>query len=393
VQYAAFESSTTVSIKSSTTQATPSFTFCSINAYKASKLPGTRFFPASVQAKYDQTGFTDYLSEEDWDLVFDELEQVPPSIDEIESLGLCHTYEDLVITAELGDLDIPATDFTSFYHPDYCLCHTYTPATYPIIKRPGASPRSDNIYMIFSAEPEEYLPYETGVGVRVQVHAPGYKSSPQENGVSISAGSLTWVGATKNVLERLPAPHGSCKPGEYGKLSGLTIEECRYAALVKLTAENCSCINFLLDTYIIEEFATEAARLPVCATSEQWACAFSMDSQLDIDAMCSLNCSETYYDMSSTSTRWPTRAYAASFAASINAAADDDDISPQQATDILRDGYAAMTLYYESLNLRVTTDTKAMEFPSFIAQLGGTFRDEFYMRIVLLKGTLTTLCR
>ena len=317
-----------------------------------------------VQDKYD-AGSLDDLTEDDWDLVFDILETVPPSIAEIEQLDLCHTYEDLVVAAELGDLDIPATDFTTFYHPDYCLCHTYTPAEYPVIKNPGASRRSDNIYMIFDAMPEDYLPYETGIGVRLQIHEPGYKSSPQENGISLSAGSLTWVGATKNVLERLPAPHGTCQPG----ISGLTIEECRYAALVKLTVTECGCINFMLDNYIIDEFVNEAKSVAACATEEEWACAFGVETELDTEAVCSLNCSETYFDMSSTSTKWPTRSYAASFAASETA--DGNPLDVDEATTLLRDGYAAMTLYYESLNLRVTTDTKAMEFPSFIAQLGG----------------------
>eukprot|EP00730_Choanoeca_flexa_P007284 TRINITY_DN12308_c2_g10_i2.p1 TRINITY_DN12308_c2_g10~~TRINITY_DN12308_c2_g10_i2.p1 ORF type:complete len:516 (+),score=52.33 TRINITY_DN12308_c2_g10_i2:108-1655(+) len=362
-QYAAAESATTISIQSSNVQRMPSFTFCSLNRYKLSKLNNSRFLPSAVQDKIDQADAFSVLNLDDWELVLETLALQPPTPDEISDLEMCHSFSDLVMVAEFGEQELSEANFTTFLHPDYCLCHTFTPDKYPVVKTPGASIRSDSIYMVFNTLPDEYIPEENGVGVRLQVHHPGSLSTPQEHGVAISAGQLTWVGTQRNVINRLPAPHGSCQPGGYGQLSGLTVDECRYASIIKDVVQQCKCLNPFLEMYLIDEYRPLIENLKLCETPEDWECAYAAEDNASV-AECSLNCTESYYTMSSTSTTWPATSFADAFMA------DFPGLLPDNA-EFLRSNYAAMILYYESLNLQVTTDTKALEFASFVAQIGG----------------------
>ncbi|XP_002737666.1 uncharacterized protein LOC100371123 [Saccoglossus kowalevskii] len=226
--------------------------------------------------------------------VNDVIEQtVKFNTEELKTLG--HQFEDMLIKCQYNGGKCGHSDFTVFQDNKLGNCFTFNSPS-PV----NVAGTQNGLKLTLSLEQDEYLGLFTSgeVGVKVLIHDPDVKPSPETDWFYARSGVSTSKEIKRVEIKRLSEPFGRCS-AEYS-----SVNECREKCLRYEMLEYCGCTDSLI--------ANETAPCDVTDIRQDLCLQLLRHIHRTgvVTCDCPLPCSETKYKVEMTSeATWPSSPY------------------------------------------------------------------------------------
>ncbi|CAD6191735.1 unnamed protein product [Caenorhabditis auriculariae] len=290
-----------------------------------------------------------------------------------EKEDLSYVLDELILKCSFNQKDcIMARDFKLHYDNTFGNCYTFNfNRTAEVTShRAGAN---YGLRILLYANVSEYLPTTEAVGFRITVHDKHTVPFPDAFGYSAPTGFLSSFGVRMKQFIRLEPPYGHCQNGGedsenfvYRNFS-YSVEACHRSCAQKLIVERCGCADPMYPVPM------NAKDIKACqaVNMEQRECLREMTLYLGElyskgkeglpDCYCHQPCTETNYEVTYSSARWP------SGSAKVMECLPGDYLCLER----YRKNAAMLQIFYEELNYETMMESPAYTLNSVLADVGG----------------------
>ncbi|XP_072006744.1 epithelial sodium channel subunit beta-like [Engystomops pustulosus] len=354
----------------------PAITFCNLNRARMSQLNGSRY-----KALYDQLSL---MSDHEWEnhLLSNTKERnfafALSQLSTQEQMALGHRLEDMLISCVFHDMSCNESFFTPFLNHKLGNCYTFngprnqSAKREPEVLNATKAGFSYGLTMELFIEQEEYVSsLSTAAGLRVVLHGQGKMPFPEDEGVNVPPGQESDIGVVKVHVKRLQEPYSSsCSSGQdirnyYADVYGTDYsrEACKKSCAQAKMIRNCGCRMW--------EFpAPPGLDVPLCNISEPSVnnCVEMYEYKLSHDQLkchCPLQCDEEIFELTLSSSQWPSNTYLNSFSKRLESRRGYQDMQT------IRDNVVKVVVYYQQLNYELIEEVPSMQLVDLFSSIGG----------------------
>ncbi|GFO34209.1 amiloride-sensitive sodium channel subunit gamma [Plakobranchus ocellatus] len=283
-----------------------------------------------------------------------------------------HLKKNMIASCEFNGYQCSPLNFTFFHNHKYGNCYTFNSAFSgnPTQTTRFQGPENGLKMELFINQDEYVANLATEVGARIVIHKRGSMPFPEDKGVTVMPGHATSIGMKQMQFSRLPPPHGVCAErgsvtDYYSKYLGTSYSKlsCLKSCYQNNIMEVCGCavpFYFVPPSAIVCNMldnVTEncVTQLPNVSPERFRTC----------DENCPQPCEETDYDLSISSSLWPSESYEEFLELKLrqtNSLYDDKDLD---------DHFIKIQIYYQDLIFSHIEQQKAYESMNLISDLGG----------------------
>ncbi|XP_033114145.1 very low-density lipoprotein receptor-like [Anneissia japonica] len=227
-------------------------------------------------------------------------------------------------------------------------------------------------------EQKEYISiYGREAGVKVVVDTQDRVKFPQDEGIIIRPGAITFVSLRYNVVSKLGEPHGKCNSDSENflknlqKAYGITGDNFKYdtagceksCVIIKIK-EECGC------TDTVTKDANERCDV---LNKTQDVCTqlmYYLYNQQLLNCNCLQQCHKGYYSQTVSQSTWPSDVYLSQLLRSIHSINDKTRYINDETA--LSKDVARLEVFFEELNYQSTTEEPAYLIENLISDIGGT---------------------
>ena len=155
-----------------------------------------------------------------------------------------YDYNDLFISCSYNTKNCNETDFSSFYDPNYGLCHTFN------FDGDYSSSRAGPLYglrAVLRARSAEYLPWVQSTGAVVYIHGQDEIPFMDTYAYFIPVGTASSLGVRYVQREKLPKPYSTCSDEGGDQVNyyntSYQVEPCIRSCLQDKIVADCSCYD------------------------------------------------------------------------------------------------------------------------------------------------------
>ncbi|XP_066445366.1 amiloride-sensitive sodium channel subunit beta-like [Eleutherodactylus coqui] len=354
----------------------PAITFCNLNRARKSQLNSSRYEALNDQLSLisgheREHGLLSNARERNFAFAMSQLSTQ-------EQMTLGHRLEDMLISCVFHDQPCNESFFTPFLNPKLGNCYTFNgprnQSAKKEIKVLNATKAgfSYGLTMELYIEQHEYISsVSTAAGLRVVLHGQRKMPFPEDEGVNVPPGQESDIGMVKVHVKRLQEPYRSrCSNGQsitnyYADVYGTDYsrEACKKSCAQTKLIRNCGCRMW--------EFpAPPELDAPLCNISDLSInnCVERYEYKLSHDQLrchCPLQCDEENFDLTLSSSQWPSNAYLNSFSKRIESRRGYQD------TQTIRDNIVKVVVYYQQLNYELIEEVPSMQLVDLFSSIGG----------------------
>ena len=242
-----------------------------------------------------------------------------------------------------------------------------------------------------NANVDDYIPSTKTKGFMVYFRSPNETVLINEGGILVSPGTETFIGLSKNKVQRLPPKYGACEnvPSPFIPTIPRSVRECIQEENLILTVQNCHCVPWYLRDKLMKLNNTdymnywynlkkvkddeEVNQEEVCGFATQTLCEVQVLEKLvkmiGNQTKCPEPCSFEDYDWSVNKGDFPpTEAYYDLLLKNQVTIEDQKD----KTYDFARENYVRIHIFYPDIKVTEKEQEKAYEIFNFIAEFGGT---------------------
>ncbi|XP_053320789.1 amiloride-sensitive sodium channel subunit beta-like [Spea bombifrons] len=356
----------------------PAITLCNLNRARMSQLNASKYQSLANHLSEGSDEDTPKNDARERYLAF-ALSQL--SAEEQMSLG--HQLQDMLISCVFHDEVCDESFFTPFLNPKLGSCYTFNGLRHRSLQdtssvKPAAvlnatkAGFSYGLTMELFIEQNEYISsLSTAAGLRVVLHGQGKMPFPEDEGVNVPPGQESDIGVVKVHVKRLAKPYNSrCSSGEnirnyYADVYGTDYsrEACKKSCAQAKMIKNCGCRMW--------EFpAPPGLDVPLCNISEPSVntCVEMYEYKLSHDQLkcqCPLQCEEENFELTMSSSQWPSSMYLDSFAKRLRSK------KGSQRMQTIRDNVVKVVVYYQQLNYELIEEVPSMQLVDLFSSIGG----------------------
>ncbi|XP_040200386.1 amiloride-sensitive sodium channel subunit gamma-like [Rana temporaria] len=296
-----------------------------------------------------------------------------------DQMELGHQLKDMLISCVFHNEVCNESYFTTFLNPKLGNCYTFNGPNYPSsriqqtdVLNATKAGFSYGLTMELHIEQNEYMTnVSTAAGLRVVLHGQGKMPFPEDEGVNIPPGQESDIGVVKVHVKRLQEPYNSrCSSGHdirnyYADVYGTEYsrEACKKSCAQIKMIKNCGCRMW--------EFpAPPGIDIPICNISEPPVndCVEMYEYKLSHDQLkchCPLQCQEENFQLTLSSSQWPSSKYLDYFSQHIQIRHGYEDV------ENLRDNIVKLVVYYQQLNYELIEEVPSMQLVDLFSSIGG----------------------
>ncbi|GMR47303.1 hypothetical protein PMAYCL1PPCAC_17498, partial [Pristionchus mayeri] len=174
-----------------------------------------------------------------------------------------YSFTELVSECTFAGETCTSADFTSFLHPDYGVCYSFTGTQ--MITRSG---NQEGLRMLLTVNQDsplagtfDFLPTTDSATVWAMIYDKGDFLDFTKDGIRVGASTQSFVALSKTTHSRMAKPYGNCSDDSspaveyYGNFT-YTLHNCQHACLQRLASERCGCVDPLFPKIANETYCT-----------------------------------------------------------------------------------------------------------------------------------------
>lgn len=283
-----------------------------------------------------------------------------------------HLIKNMIASCEFNGYRCSPSNFTFFHNHKYGNCYTFNSlfSDNPKLTTRFQGPGYGLKMQLFLNQKEYVANLAAEAGIKVLIHKRGSMPFPEDKGITIMPGRSTSVGMREVRFSRLPPPHGICSkkgdiPDFYNTYVGTTYSKlsCLKSCYQQNIIEECGCA---VPFYFVPPEATVCNML---INSTEWCVTNLPNKYADrfsaCDQKCPQPCEETEYDLSVSSSEWPSEKYDVFLAEKLS---QTNSLYADSDTD---DDFTKIQIYFQDLIYTYIDQQKAYESMNLISDLGG----------------------
>ncbi|KAM9311649.1 epithelial sodium channel subunit alpha-like [Gastrophryne carolinensis] len=355
----------------------PAITFCNLNRARMSQLNSSKYqflkeHFVTVPEEKGEDGLHTNAKERNFAFALSQLSTQ-------DQITLGHQLQDMLISCVFHDEVCNESFFTPFLNHKLGNCYTFNVPRQlsSRIKKTDVlnatkAGFSYGLTMELFIEQNEYIRgLSTAAGLRVVLHGQGKMPFPEDEGVNVPPGQESDIGIVKVHVKRLQAPYSSqCSSGEnikdyYTDVYGTDYsrEACKKSCAQSKMIKNCGCRMW--------EFpAPPVGDVPLCNISDPFVnnCVELYEYKLSHDQLkchCPLQCEEEIFELTMSSSQWPSSTYLDYFSKLVQRRQDFQDVQT------LRDNVVKVVVYYQQLNYELIEEVPSMQLVDLFSSIGG----------------------
>ncbi|KAM4748791.1 epithelial sodium channel subunit beta-like [Rhinophrynus dorsalis] len=359
----------------------PAITFCNLNRARISQLNSSKYHSLTenislTSGDEGEEDLINYARERRFAFALSQLSAE-------EQLALGHQIKDMLISCVFHDEVCDESYFTPFLNPKLGNCYTFNGRKHANIQQWPNSQQAEvlnatkagfsyGLTMELFIEQNEYIrSLSTAAGLRVVLHAQGKMPFPEDEGVNVPPGQESDIGVVKVHVKRLEEPYSSrCSSGNnirnyYTDVYGTDYsrEACKKSCAQTKMIKNCGCRMW--------EFpAPPGSDMPLCNISDPSInqCVELYEYRLSHDqlkCLCPLQCEEEIFELTLSSSQWPSTMYLDSFAKRLHSRTGIKDV------ESIRDNVVKVVVYYQQLNYELIEEVPSMQLVDLFSSIGG----------------------
>ncbi|KAM4675997.1 epithelial sodium channel subunit beta-like [Discoglossus pictus] len=357
----------------------PAITFCNLNRARMSQLNSSKFhfLTDNLMLQSDEEkdeGIINHTRERHFASALSHLTTE-------EQMELGHQLQDMLISCVFHDEACNESFFTPSLNPKLGNCYTFNgPSQSGLQHWPHISQAevlnatkagfSYGLTLELFIEQEEYIKsLSTAAGLRVVLHGQGKMPFPEDEGVNIPPGQESDIGVVKVHVKRLEEPYSSsCSNGEnirnfYTEGTDYSREACKKSCAQAKMVKNCGCRMW--------EFPSPpGSDVPLCNISDPSInhCVQMYEYKLSHDQLkchCPLQCEEEIFELTLSSSQWPSNMYLDSFSKRLSSRRGYQDAQS------IRDNVVKVVVYYQQLNYELIEEVPSMQLVDLFSSIGG----------------------
>ena len=238
---------------------------------------------------------------------------------------------------------------------DLGYCYTFNGLTNASeLSVPGAGARY-GLHLLLNINQSEYLPSFGEAGVKVAIHPRGVPPQPYSKGIAIPAGRSGFISLRKSTIED-NSVQSNCGEKELPYLQNYnySVSACELSNSYSDVASGCGCLDALYDSSYLQETG-----LPNCAIANV-CCVADQHIVGDPSSTCSVACSYTRYDATTTYSTFP----------SLNSAALISTIFNHTILNTT-ENLVSVSVYFEDLNTQTISTENSYTATALLSDIGG----------------------
>ncbi|XP_068128932.1 amiloride-sensitive sodium channel subunit beta-like [Hyperolius riggenbachi] len=355
----------------------PAITFCNLNRARWTQLNSSKyqslkeylFAPSEGET---EDGLHNPASERNFAFALSQLSTQ-------DQMELGHQLKDMLISCVFHGEPCNESFFTPFLNPKLGNCYTFNGPRHESstiqqadILNATKAGFSYGLTMELFIEQNEYISsLSSAAGLRVVLHGQGKMPFPEDEGVNVPPGQESDIGVVKVHVKRLTEPYSSkCSSGlnirnyyvdVYG--TDYSREACKKSCAQTKMIRNCGCRMW--------EFpAPPGSNVPLCNISEPSVnnCVEMYEYKLSHDQLkchCPLQCEEEIFELTLSSSQWPSSTYLDNFSKYLHSRQDYQDVQT------IRDNVVKVVVYYQQLNYELIEEVPSMQLVDLFSSIGG----------------------
>ncbi|XP_030833219.1 degenerin deg-1 [Strongylocentrotus purpuratus] len=295
---------------------------------------------------------------------------VRPTEEELKKYG--HQAKDFILQCTFDTQPCSYKNFTVIQNVNYGNCfvfnnaHKLNRSTTINTTRTGSQ---YGLHLTLMVEQPEYIGIlSPDSGVKVAINDPRIHAFPEDDGFMAAPGIATSIGLKKTTITRLPKPFGDCKSDESSEYYepekyDFNRRSCMKLCLQKIMKQNCSCItDILIDGDMCGAIDKEQVKCRSLVLRE-----FLKNN---LGCQCSNPCSETLFNPTISTSRWPGVRYEAHMyhrLANISAKAAKILTNAEQS----RNNLVRLRVFFEELNFEEVQESPLITVEALFGGVGG----------------------
>ncbi|KAM5171980.1 epithelial sodium channel subunit alpha-like [Mantella aurantiaca] len=355
----------------------PAITFCNLNRARMSQLNSSKYdflqdyLPDPSEHEHED-GLHSHANERNFAFALSQLNTQ-------DQMELGHQLKDMLISCIFHDEVCNESYFTPFLNPKLGNCYTFngpkllsSRIQQTDVLNATKAGFSYGLTMELFIQQNEYIStLSTAAGLRVVLHGQGKMPFPEDEGVNVPPGQESDIGVVKVHVKRLQEPYSSrCSSGQdirnyYADVYGTDYsrEACKKSCAQIKMIKNCGCRMW--------EFpAPPGSEIPLCNISEPSVnhCVELYEYKLSHDQLkchCPLQCQEENFQLTLSSSQWPSSKYLDYFSKHIQSRHGFQDVQN------IRDNVVKVVVYYQQLNYELIEEVPSMQLVDLFSSIGG----------------------
>ena len=221
------------------------------------------------------------------------------------------------------------------------------------------------------------------VGAHIFVHNDSLTPSAFE-GIDLDVGHITNIAVHKSYISKLPKPYSDCTQN-LDDINSFDSDLFRFIIKQNNTYRQTDCYNLCYQNKLYQECSCQDSSLTkyivdssICLTQTQSAClykVFTYFTKNGFNELCSdycpAECQSIQYSISTSSSLYPSRAYAYNMLQDPSLLNRFDN--PSQVTyETLKESTLGVSVYFDALESTNIEESPQIEFVDLIAGIGGT---------------------
>lgn len=275
-----------------------------------------------------------------------------------------------ILTCDFNGFMCDSGNYSHFHHPTYGSCITINgnmndSELWTSIK-PG---KMHGLSLVLKTDQNDNMPIlSSAAGAKVMIHSPDQSPLADNEGFDILPGAETSISIRQDQVNRLGAPYSECTldGGDLGFQllynSSYTQQTCLQSCFQYIMVQNCGCGYY---------FYPLPPGMEYCNYNKHpgWGyCYYQLyekllDHRLVCFQQCPKQCSETMYQLSAGSAKWPTSVSKDWVTAILSRTAGYNKTST-------RNDIAKLNVYFRELNLRSFDETPAINVYNLLSTMG-----------------------
>ncbi|XP_072255100.1 epithelial sodium channel subunit alpha-like [Pyxicephalus adspersus] len=355
----------------------PAITFCNLNRARMSQLNLSKYhflqnYLSVPSHDEHEAGMHSHENERNFAFALSQLSTQ-------DQMELGHQLKDMLISCAFHDEVCNESYFTPFFNPKLGNCYTFngpkllsSSIHQTEVLNATKAGFSYGLTMELFIEQNEYIStLSTAAGLRVVLHGQGKMPFPEDEGVNVPPGQESDIGVVKVHVKRLHEPYNSrCSSGQdirnyYTDVYGTDYsrEACKKSCAQTKMIKNCGCRMW--------EFpAPPGIDVPLCNISEPSVndCVEMYEYKLSHDQLkchCPLQCEEEIFELTLSSSQWPSSKYMDYFSKHIQSKHGYQDVQN------IRDNVVKLVVYYQQLNYEFIEEVPSMQLVDLFSSIGG----------------------
>ncbi|XP_075061406.1 epithelial sodium channel subunit beta-like [Mixophyes fleayi] len=354
----------------------PAITLCNLNRARMSQLNSSKY-----QSLIDHLSIMTNAEGDNGLLNHDKERYLAFALSQLstqDQMALGHQLQDMLISCVFHDEACNESYFTPFLNHKLGNCYTFNGPRHQSSKtevevlNATKAGFSYGLTMELFIEQHEYISsLSTSAGLRVVLHGQGKMPFPEDEGVNVPPGQESDIGVVKVHVKRLQEPYSSrCSSGHdirnyYADVYGTDYsrEACKKSCAHYKIIKNCGCRMW--------EFpAPPGCNVPLCNISEPSVnnCVETYEYKLSHDQLkchCPLQCEEENFELTLSSSQWPSSTYLDYFSKRLQTSRGDHDMQT------IRDNVVKVVVYYQQLNYELIEEVPSMQLVDLFSSIGG----------------------